>query len=371
MVSDGWARRPRRPAQCRRRGGSGADLVALGLARQPRRLGGDPQRGGSSPTRAPRPAGSVAARSGWAAAEGRQHEQRRVVRLVDARRSPASWRQRYSSEPPTTPGRTTAGSRRSGSSPDPAHLPVGGHRELGRAGPRQPRPPGPARRRPARRARPWPRPARGGCRRRRAGRRARPPHRPPPRWRCRGDVTTGVALRHRLEHRQPEALPQARVGEHRGAGVERPQVVVGDEPERHAPTPPAGTCSPQPAGPARTRFGPASRRWRYRPRPAGPGSCGARSCRRTARTGRSRPYRRRDLAPRRPAWRRLRPRRRGARGAAERGRCPAPRSPRASPSTSTARGRRRAGRGRGSARRHAGHGGWRGRRRAGRPGRGR
>ena len=60
------------------------------------------------------------------------------------------------------------------------------------------------------------------------------------------------ALRHRLQHRQAEALAQARVGEDLGTGVQRAQ--LGRRSRSRAPgrSPAGAAASPQPLGPART-----------------------------------------------------------------------------------------------------------------------
>ena len=101
----------------------------------------------------------------------------------------------------------------------------------------------------------------------------------------RGDHRCAVG--HRLEHRQAEALPRARVGEGRGAGVERRPARPRHEAERPGPVAqrlderlqvlvPAVRARP---ARGRARPGPGPRT----PRPGSAGSCGARRCRPTAR----------------------------------------------------------------------------------------
>ena len=96
------------------------------------------------------------------------------------------------------------------------------------------------------------------------------------------------ALGHRLEHRQPEPLAQARVAEDVGAGVQRAEVGVGHEAEEADVAAEAVAASPQPVG--------AGDDQRQRPSScadrrdqAGAGSCAARPCRRTGRSARGRP----------------------------------------------------------------------------------
>ena len=109
------------------------------------------------------------------------------------------------------------------------------------------------------------------------------------------------ALGHGLEHRQAEALPQAREAEHGGAGVERPQVVGGDEADGADPVAERAPVGAEVLVPAlRARRAPGRRRRgrgaRTRVEQRRAGSCGARWCRpraRSGRRGRSGPARRR------------------------------------------------------------------------------
>ena len=246
--------RPAAAAPCRRRGGRGQTTLGRPRARSHVVLGRDAQAAAAPVDAARRPAGSASARPGWAVGEapaarrasartsgvdlgegGRAARVEVLLGAADVRRA-----------------RTTAGSRR------PAR-----HRQRPRGRPRHG----------ARRCGPTCSPAaRAGpaadelgaaveglvdaasdVGRRRAGRRARP----------RSPATSSVdvprdghdrrALGHRLEHGQAEPLPQARVAEHVGAGVERaPVVASATKPEQPHPTLAAAPASPHPAGPTTT-----------------------------------------------------------------------------------------------------------------------
>ena len=231
----------------------------------PRRGTARPARGGPRRTRAGRTARS---RTG-----GRS----RAGRGAGGTGTPPSRRPR--------PGAARAGSSRCVLRIPSHQLPVGRHGQLGGAGPRHLRGPldaglGQLLAAPQGLVR-----ARGRCRRRPTGSTstARPPATSSvlvPR-----EVTTGGALRHRLQHRQAEALAQARVGRgppHRrtgraaGRGVTKPSartVATGRRRRR-----PSRSVRPGPARGRRARPGRART-----PRPGGAGSCGARPCRRRAR----------------------------------------------------------------------------------------
>ena len=95
------------------------------------------------------------------------------------------------------------------------------------------------------------------------------------------------ALGHGLEHGEAEPLAQARVADDRGRSVEGVEVGTGHEPEAAGARVGQGRPSrPAPRARARRR----RHRGERTPRAAAGGSCGARPCRRRARTVRSSPY---------------------------------------------------------------------------------
>ena len=257
--------------------------ACAGTDRQPRVLGNDPRRR-VDPARTARRRRESVRRARVGRGERPLHVEPGVI--SPSVRRPASWRVRYSSEPPTRPG--SEPEQVDGDSTSSPRRPPGrrGDRRRDRARPTESSPPAPShaaiQRSRSRIASASPsaiestscgidehRGAAGDL----LGRRAAAGH-------DRG------ALRHRLGDRQPESLLQARVGEHLGEGVQRRQVGMVDEAEephvagdRVELTPARLRRPPRAAGASSAADAP--------PRPAGRGSCGARPCRRRARIDRA------------------------------------------------------------------------------------
>ncbi len=108
-------------------------------------------------------------------------------------------------------------------------------------------------------------------------------------------MSTGGAGRHRLEHRQPEALAERRVAEERAAAVQLRERRVGDVAEHRAALTErlqrARASRPSPSRARRRRRADgcvcSSRRASGRPPPVAAGSCAARACRPRARSPRA------------------------------------------------------------------------------------